>query len=121
MLKDLSQWNPEPGEGMEYVLALVRVRYVKGPDSSSDYVNHDLFRTLAGDGLSYRTPYFLSPMQPLLSALVFPGATIEGWTTWQVSLSDPEPLLVFGLDLPERGLAWFSLSFERSDSKVYDE
>jgi len=121
MLKDVSQWNPEPGEGMEYVLALVRVRYVKGPDSSSDYVNHDLFRTLAGDGLSYRTPYFLSPMQPFLSALVFPGATIEGWTTWQVSISDPEPLLVFGLDLPERGLAWFSLSFERSDSKVYDE
>ena len=121
MLKDMSQWNVEPDEGMEYVLALVRVRYVKGPDSSSDYVNHDLFRTLAGDGLSYRTPYFLSPMQPFLGALVFPGATIEGWTTWQVSISDPEPLLVFGLDLPERGLAWFSLFPEPSDSEVYDE
>jgi S1-C subfamily serine protease len=121
MLKDVSQWNAEPNESMEYVLALVRVRYVKGPDSASDYVFHDNFRAMSGDGLSYRTPYFLSPMQPLLEALVFPGATIEGWTTWQVSVNDPEPLLVFGLDLAERGEAWFSLTSERNASTVDDE
>ena len=112
ILQLVNQFNREPAEGMEYVLVLVRARYVKGPANATDYFSYEDFRTISGEGLSYITPYFLWPAQPVLVSIMYPGAVIQGWTTWQVATDDPNPLLTFGLDLSWRGNAWFSLAPE---------
>ena len=109
VLQLVNRFNPEPAEGMEYVLALVRARYVKGPVNATDYFSYEDFRTISGEGLSYVTPFFLWPAQPILASIMYPGAVVQGWTTWQVAIDDPSPLLTFGLDLSWRGGAWFSL------------
>ena len=109
ILQLVNRFNREPAEGMEYVLALVRARYVKGPVDATDYFSYEDFRTISGEGLSYITPFFLWPAQPVLASIMYPGGMVQGWTTWQVATDDPNPLLTFGLDLDWRGNAWFSL------------
>ena len=112
ILQIVNRFNPEPAEGMEYLLALVRVRYITGPVDATDYLSYEDFRTLSGEGLSYVTSFFLWPAQPILASIMFPGGVAQGWTTWQVATDDPNPLLTFGLDLSWRGTAWFSLEPE---------
>ena len=112
ILQLVNRFNREPAEGMEYVLVLVRARYVKGPVDATDYFSYEDFRTISGEGLSYVTPYFLWPAQPVLASIMYPGALVQGWTTWQVATDDPNPVLTFGLDLSWRGNAWFSLTPE---------
>ncbi len=110
VLRLVNRFNREPVEGMEYVLVLVRARYVKGPVDATDYFSYEDFRTISGEGLSYVTPFFLWPAQPILASIMYPGGLVQGWTTWQVATDDPNPLLTFGLDLSWRGNAWFSLA-----------
>ena len=112
ILQLVNRFNPEPAEGFEYVLVLVRGRYVKGPVDATDYFSYEDFRTISGEGLSYITPFFLWPAQPILASIMYPGGVAQGWTTWQVATDDPNPLLTFGLDLSWRGTAWFSLEPE---------
>ena len=112
ILRLVNRFNREPVEGMEYVLVLVRARYVKGPVDATDYFSYEDFRTISGEGLSYITPFFLWPAQPVLASIMYPGAVVQGWTTWQVATDDTNPLMTFGLDLSWRGNAWFSLTPE---------
>ena len=109
VLQTVNRFNPEPAEGMEYVLVFIRARYAKGPVDATDFFSYEDFRTISGEGLSYVTPFFLWPAQPILASIMYPGAVVQGWTTWQVATDDPNPLLTFGLDLDWRGNAWFSL------------
>ena len=113
ILQLVNRFNREPAEGFEYVLVLVRGRYVSGPVDATDYFSYEDFRTISGEGLSYVTPFFLWPAQPLLASIMYPGGVAQGWTTWQVATDDPNPLLTFGLDLSWRGNAWFSLTPEQ--------
>ena len=121
ILRLVNRFNPEPAEGLEYVLVLVRARYVKGPVDATDYFSYEDFRTISGEGLSYVTPFFLWPAQPILASIMYPGAVVQGWTTWQVATDDPNPLLTFGLDLSWRGGAWFSLTPEELTDPADDE
>ena len=121
ILQLVNQFNREPAEGLEYVLVLVRARYVKGPVDATDYFSYEDFRTISGEGLSYVTPFFLWPAQPILASIMYPGAVVQGWTTWQVAIDDPNPLLTFGIDLAWRGDAWFSLTPEDLDDPANGE
>ena len=72
ILQLVNRFNPEPAEGFEYVLVLVRGRYVKGPVDATDYFSYEDFRTISGEGLSYITPFFLWPAQPILASIMYP-------------------------------------------------
>jgi hypothetical protein len=103
------QYNPPPLPGMEYMLALIRIRYVQGPLGETDWVHQVDFRLLSGGGLAYDYPLVV-PVMPFLSAQIYPGAVFEAWTTWEVAIADKNPTLVWGLDWFSRNVAFFSLS-----------
>ena len=98
-------WDPDPEH--EYMLVKVRMHYVKGPASGTNFIHQLYFNALSRHGVVYITPSRFFPMQPFLVQALYPGSTFEGWTTWQVPVDDPAPLFAYGLDWPERGRAWF--------------
>jgi hypothetical protein len=103
------QYNPPPFEGSDYILARIKIRYIRGPITSSDWIHQVDFRVLSGQGVVYSLPFGVVPVQPFLSARLYPGSVFEAWTTWEVSSDDKNPLLVWGLDWFSRSIAFFSL------------
>ncbi len=109
VIREAYRFNLPPVPGTEYMLAWIRIDYTRGPEGHTDWVNQLDFGLLSSEGHDYYIPFNLRPPQPFLSARLYPGARIEAWTIWQVDVSDPAPLLVFGLDSFYRaGKGYFS-------------
>lgn len=113
IIQNAYRFNLPPSPGSEYMLAWVRIDYTSGPEGHTDWVNQLDFGLLSSQGHDYIIPFNVRPPQPFLSARLYPGARIEAWTIWQVSVDDPAPLLVFGLDSFYRaGKGYFSTTEE---------
>ena len=113
IIQQAYRFNLPAFPGTEYMLAWVRIDYTQGPEGHTDWVNQLDFGLLSSDGHDYIIPFNVRPPQPFLSARLYPGARIEAWTIWRVDVSDPNPLLVFGLDSFYRaGKAYFSTAPE---------
>lgn len=111
LIQEAYRFNLPPVPGSEYMLAWVRIDYTRGPEGHTDWVNQLDFGLLSSDGHDYIIPYNVRPPQPFLSARLYPGSRVEAWTVWQVDVTDPAPLLVFGLDSFYRsGKGYFSVS-----------
>ncbi len=98
IIRQAYRFNLPPTPGSEYMLAWIRIDYASGPEGHTDWVNQLDFGLLSSQGHDYIIPFGVRPPQPFLSARLYPGARIEAWTIWQVSVDDPAPMLVFGLD-----------------------
>ena len=66
------------------------------------------FGMLSTLGHAYGVPWWLTPPEPFLTAQMYPGSTITGWTVWQVAVEDTNLMLIFGLDSFYRSKAYFS-------------
>ena len=107
LLQETFSFNPKPSPGREYMLALVRLRYLQGPEGETDWVHQVDFRLLSGQGVRYDYPFGVFPIEPFLSARLYPGSLFVGWTTWEVAIDDKSPLMVWGLDLFSRSTGFF--------------
>ena len=119
LIQQAYRFNLPPRPGTEYMLAWVRIDYTLGPEGHTDWVNQLDFGLLSSQGHDYYIPFNLRPPQPFLSARLYPGARIEAWTIWQVDVSDPAPLLIFGLDSFYRsGKGYFSTAETPEDESA---
>ena len=107
-IQEAYRFNSPAQPGTEYLLARVRIDYSKGPEGQTDWVHQLDFGMLSTQGHSYGVPWWLTPPEPFLTAQLYPGATIHGWTVWQIAIDDPAPMLIFGLDSFYRSKAYFS-------------
>ncbi len=94
ILQETNRYNDPPPEGLEYVLARARVRYLGLTDEAKPISRYSDFVALNGDGEVYERPSLVVP-KPELSGSLFPGGEITGWLAVQVAENDANPLLKF--------------------------
>jgi len=108
-IEETNMFNDPPKEGFEYILANIRFEYIEGP--SPDIV-YEVFGygldVISNEGKEYENPSVVEP-EPKFDAKLYPGASNEGWATFQVAIEDSQPLLTFGRDYKGRGGGWFKL------------
>lgn len=101
--------NDPPEAGFEYILAKVRFEYLTGPTPNTTYeVASPYFDAVSSDGKEYDSALVLDP-EPRIYARMYPGASHEGWATFQVAENDAKPLLTFGRKRDGTGGIWFKL------------
>lgn len=108
LVQQAYQFNSPAQPGTEYLLIQVRMDYSSGPEGQTDWVHQLDFGMLSTQGHAYGVPWWLTPPEPFLTAQLYPGSSITGWTAWQVAIDDTNPMLIFGLDSFYRSKAYFS-------------
>lgn len=106
MIKDANMFNNEPPSGKEYLLAMIRFKLIKTSDNDFYSINSFKFEAVSEDGNVYDNIIIVEP-EPQLASDLYPEATHEGWTTFEVDKSDAQPLMVFSRG--ENGELWFKL------------
>ncbi|MEE9286065.1 MAG: hypothetical protein V3V35_10115 [Dehalococcoidia bacterium] len=102
--------NAAPSPGGEYVVALVRFEYLRGPDPNTRFSLSTFdFKAVSSEGVDYDEPVFVIEPKPRISANLYPGASHEGWLVLQVDADDAAPLITFGRDELGRGGVWWKL------------
>ena len=93
MVQEANQFNPEPEEGEEYLLARfeVEVEYVE--EEPFD-INHAQFDAVSEDGIVYDDFLSVAGLDPNLRNDLYEGAVHEGWTYFLVDQGD-EPLMAY--------------------------
>lgn len=104
------EWNPPAPEGVDFLLALVNIKYVQGPEGRTDWMHQVDFGMLSTEGIKYYSFLGVVPPEPYLSVRLYPGSDYTSWTVWEIFQADAEPMMVFGLDWSFRGNAFFSLT-----------
>ena len=99
MIQEANQFNDPPGDGMEYALARVRVRF-GATKERADYIDGWAFRGAGAAGVIYDLPSVVEP-EPQLSAALYPGGIQEGWVALLAAIGEEglvavsEPLFDF--------------------------
>jgi hypothetical protein len=113
LIAGASEFNSYLGKldpGFEYALARIRFDYLMGADHDTAYhLNSSEFTAVSSNGKEYDRAFVVG-LDPDLSADLYPGASHEGWTAFQVAKTDTAPLLTFGRDFDGRGGLWWKLS-----------
>ncbi len=110
MLQEANMYNSPANAGFEYVLAKIRFEYYLGPTPDTQYSLSTIdFDAISKSGVTYNPCFAVQP-EPSLTTSLYPGASHEGWATFQVFIEDSGPLLAFGRALDGTGGVWFSLS-----------
>jgi S1-C subfamily serine protease len=110
ILQEAYQFNSPALDGTEYIVLQIRMDYSSGPEGQTDRVHQLDFGMLSTQGHAYGTPSWLTPPEPFLTAQLYPGSSITGWTVWQIAVDDTNPMLIFGLDSFYRSKGYFSTS-----------
>jgi len=92
-LQNANQLNAPPAEGMEYILARVRVRYISTTDASQGMDDYS-FRTTGSASVLYDHPSVVAP-DPALDVDLFPGGQYEGWAVMQAAIGETGLVAVF--------------------------
>ena len=108
MVKEANQFNSAPKDGMEYIVAKVRVTIDSVSEDKAISLSEYSFDTYSSDNVEYDRASVVDP-NPTFRGSVFAGGTLEGYITVQVNISDPAPKLVFGAKYDGSGGIWFSL------------
>ncbi|MBI4267636.1 MAG: hypothetical protein HY662_02510, partial [Chloroflexi bacterium] len=104
-----NMFNSPPKTGFEYILAKVRFEYLKGPMPNTAYqVSTVWFNAVSSSGKDYDTVSVVEP-EPSIDGDLLPGASHEGWVSFQVAVDDTEPLMTFGRKYDGTGGLWFKL------------
>jgi len=105
-----------PGPEFEYLLAMVRFDYLKGPAPDILYeIQPREFAAVSSDGREYDQTdasyqvYFDVRPEPSLHSRLYAGASFEGLVEFQVVKHDSTPVMTFGRDERGRGGIWFKL------------
>jgi len=92
-----NMFNEEPGEGMEYVIAVIKVGYLGNPDATKKVSSWD-FRIVGDQGVIYKSAPVV--LDDKLDAELFGGGTIEGELAFEVASDERGLILIYdsGLD-----------------------
>jgi hypothetical protein len=93
MVLEANQFNEPPAEGMEYIVARVRIRYI-GAEDKAELVDGSFFKSTGSASVLYDVPPAVDP-DPQLDAYLYPGGEFEGWVTVQVAVGETGVMLVF--------------------------
>ena len=111
LIKKVYSGNLPPEPGFEYLLAIIRFEYLKGPTPDTQHrLSQVEFTAVSSDGKDYDKSVALGPA-PRLSAELYPGASHEGSIAFLVMQNDDKPLVTFGRDYRNqgRGGVWWKL------------
>jgi hypothetical protein len=109
LIKEANTFNTLPETGFEYILAKVRFEYLNGPTPNTAYeVSSVWFNAVSSKGQDYDMTWLVNP-GPSIDANLYPGASHEGWVSFQVAVDDIEPLMTFGRRVDGTGGIWFKL------------
>lgn len=108
MVKDANMFNSDPDDGMEYIVAKIRVSIDSTEKDQAVSLSGYSFTAFSSDSVEYKSVFAVEPL-PKFSGDVYAGGTLEGYAVYQVSKSDAAPKLVFGADYKGSGGIWFSL------------
>ncbi len=110
MLQEANMFNSPAKTGFEYVVAKIRFEYYQGPTSDTQFSLTAVdFAAISKTGVTYDASYAVDP-EPSLTTSLYPGASHEGWGTYQVAIDDSNPLLAFAREYDGTGGVWFSLT-----------
>ncbi|MBU9723828.1 MULTISPECIES: hypothetical protein [Bacillaceae] len=106
MVREGNQFNEEPGEGQEYILAKFHVAINEVEEEPFD-LYHAQFDAVSTSGNTYDDFISVSGLEPDLSNELYEGADREGYTYFLVDKHDEAPLIAY----QRRGDAevWFEL------------
>lgn len=92
-LLDTNAYNDPPPEGMEYLLALIKFRYI-GMEDAEQSVGSNTFKSIGSFNVVYDQPSLVMP-QPDLHTYVFPGGEGEGWVALLIKTDELSPTMIF--------------------------
>jgi len=101
----MNLFNPEPGEGMEYILATLRVTNLGDPAKTKS-ISSLHFRAVGDKGVIYDSPLMVV-LEKELSVELFGGGTSEGQLALEVGQGEGNLVLIYdsGLDTEARYLS----------------
>lgn len=102
---DANQFNTEPAEGKEYLLARFRIRGLSSENDAKIDINNASFTLVSENGKTYDSFTTISGIQPTLREM-YAGGSQEGYACFEVDIDDKKPTIVF-LERNNNGL-WFS-------------
>jgi hypothetical protein len=105
MIKAANQFNSDPKEGHEYLLAKIYFK-VNSCEKGNYTINNFLVKSISTSGKEYDTVFPVSP-EPKFDSKLYPGASVEGWSIYEVSKDDVSPKLAYGRDYNGSGGIWF--------------
>ncbi|WP_455716349.1 hypothetical protein [Anaerosporobacter sp.] len=105
MVLDANEFNSEPAEGKEYLLAKFKIRALSSEDDAMIDINNASFSLVSEDGTVYDSFISISDINPSLREM-YAGATMEGYACFEVNTDDINPSIVF-LERNNNGI-WFS-------------
>ncbi len=88
-----NQFNDPPPDGMQYILAKVKVRYI-GVENTAQNINGISFKSTGSKNILYDPPSVVSP-EPGLNFDLFPGGSCEGWVVLTAAVDETNLTLVF--------------------------
>lgn len=94
MLKEADEFNNPPPEGMEYIAAKVRLRYIGTEDEAVSFDKYAYLATLGDKGQLYTAPTTYDP-QPELRVTLYPGGEYEGWISMLAGVGETGVKLIF--------------------------
>lgn len=92
-IKEANQFNEPPAEGMEYVLALIKVRYI-GQALQAQSIDSFSFKSKGSRNVLYDQPSVVAP-EPTISAYLFPGGEYQGWVVLSAEKGEEKLTLAY--------------------------
>jgi hypothetical protein len=114
-IHEANMFNPEPGEGMEYIIVTIQVRNLAAP-TDTRIVSEFHFRVTGDRGIVYSQPFVVIERKEL-NAEFFGGATIEGQIPFEVGQEEKNLVLVYDPGLGST-VRYLSLGNSQSRSAV---
>ncbi len=93
MIQEENQFTEAAPEGMEYALAMVKVRYI-GSSNTAEYVGSAAFKTTGSSNNMHDFPFVSAP-SPALETYLFPGGQAQGWIPLLVEKGETDLILVY--------------------------
>lgn len=92
-IHEANMFNPEPGEGMEYIIVTIQVRNLAAP-TETRIVSEFHLRVTGERGTIYSRPFVILERKEL-NAEFFGGATIEGEIPFEVGQGEKNLVLIY--------------------------
>lgn len=97
IIREANQFNEEPEEGREYLMAKFYVMFKDLEEEPFD-MNHARFDLVSEGGVTYEDFVSVSDVEPDLRVDLYEGSEHEGYTYFFVDEDDDNPLIAFERD-----------------------
>ena len=108
MLTEANQFNDEPQEGYEYILAKIAVSALSVENDAAFNLNDYYFKAFSSNNEEMPSASVVEP-EPEFEGKIYAGGNAEGWIAVLVRKNDENPKLAYGLDYKGTGGIWFAL------------